>query len=395
VRTDFILPTSSASHADRRLGTSEVSLLLGGDGSVNADGWARCPCPAHAGTGNNLSLRITRDGRLLVRCFSVGCDPDAIRAAIDKLLGTTFSDPWAGVGVGVLGPRPAHLGGVVEATEAAGEAVPIEFPAPTPIEPDRVQPKPRGVPWVVGIKEPKPELTPAEKRRETREKLDRIWSATTKITVGSLAWRYLTWTRGLELGRIPPTLRFHPGLYHWRSGGFGPAMVALVADYVGKPVALHRTWIDPRTTDKAFAPESRLALGPCGGCAVWLAGDQYAEQLLVGEGIETVLSFALLASVDMECSGPVAVWAALSSSGLMTLKVPLRFRKIVVAADNDESSTGMVAAEALVTRLRQRRDVSVKIMLPKRVGSDWNDVLLDQRTRAASINNSDNQGDAL
>ena len=379
----FTSPTSSDLRPQPAWDASSLSLMLGGDGRVGGEGWARAPCPAHGGTGYNLALRLTYGGTLIVRCWSAGCAPDAIRAAIDKVLGTSFSAPSADLGA-TLDPRPAYLSGPGEAKAAGEAAARSAAPAPDfttavrdPLPPARLlqtpATAPAAFPWPLGKPEQTP-VPPAQRRRELREKLNRIWSATTPVTSESLVARYLTETRKITLPVIPRTLRFHPRLYHGPTGMFAPAMVALVLDHSGRAIAIHRTWLDPATLDKAFGADSRMMLGPCHGAAVHLGGDKYAGQLLVGEGIETTLAAGQLAAV-----GPgIAVWAALSTSGLRTLTVPRRFRHAVIAADHDANGAGAEAAEDLAHRLR-RHGIPVDVRMPRTPGSDWNDALLAQR----------------
>lgn len=73
------------------LSGAEISRQLGGDGSVSADGWSRCPCPAHHGTRASLSLELTAPDRLIVRCWSCDCSLAVVLMAIDARLGTSFS----------------------------------------------------------------------------------------------------------------------------------------------------------------------------------------------------------------------------------------------------------------------------------------------------------------
>ena len=114
---NFTSPTSSSPRPQPAWHASSLSLMLGGDGRTSSEGWSRGNCPVHGGVHQSLSLKLTRDSRLICKCWSVGCDPDAIRAAIDELLGTNFANPRAGERLGIPGPRPAHLGGVVEEHE--------------------------------------------------------------------------------------------------------------------------------------------------------------------------------------------------------------------------------------------------------------------------------------
>jgi hypothetical protein len=77
---------------------------------------------------------------------------------------------------------------------------------------------------------------------------------------------------------------------------------------------------------KAPVDPAKMMLGPCRGGAVRLG--PIGDRLMVAEGIETALS-------AMQATGQAA-WAALSTSGLRTLELPVEARDVVVLADGDE-----------------------------------------------------------
>jgi DNA primase len=92
--------------------------------------------------------------------------------------------------------------------------------------------------------------------------------------------------------------------------------------------------------------------------------------LLIAEGIETALS-------AMQATAQPA-WAALSTSGLLTLELPERVRDVVVLADGD--APGEAAAQDAGLRWK-RQGRRVRIARPPR-GFDFNDVL---RGRASLV----------
>jgi hypothetical protein len=187
----------------------------------------------------------------------------------------------------------------------------------------------------------------------------KIWSSTS-AAAGTAAERYLI-SRGITLPP-PPALRFHPGLKH-PTGEFLPAMVALVSGGVdGFSRAIHRTYLAPDGKGKAAASPQRAMLGPCRGGVVRLA--QANESVMVGEGIETCFA-------AMQATGKPA-WAALSTSGLRTLDLPLSIRDITILADGDDA--GEAAAKHAAARWvsEGRR---VRIARPPG-GKDFNDLLL-------------------
>ena len=92
-----------------------------------------------------------------------------------------------------------------------------------------------------------------------------------------------------------------------------------------------------------------------------------AETLLVGEGIETSMS-AMQAMA-------MPAWAALSTSGLKVLMLPVIVRTVVILADNDKNGAGKRAAHAAAERwLAEGRHV--RIAMPPEPGRELNDVLL-------------------
>jgi DNA primase len=105
-----------------------------------------------------------------------------------------------------------------------------------------------------------------------------------------------------------------------------------------------------------------MMLGPCRGGAVRLGNP--ADVLMVGEGVESCLAV-------IQATGRPA-WAALSTSGLRTLELPVEVRDVIVLADADYP--GEVAARDAALRWK-REGRRVRIARPPR-GMDFNDLLL-------------------
>ena len=198
---------------------------------------------------------------------------------------------------------------------------------------------------------------------DATEAARRLWRLCRPVD-GTHAETYLH-ARGLARCRFP-ALRFHPEL-RYREGSAVlrlPALVAAVTGDDGAVRGVQRTWLDPRRPAKANIPSPRKALGRVYGLAVrfGLPADSVAP-LLVGEGIETVLS--LVTAVP-----EITAAAALSAGSLGSFSVPPGCRRLVIARDNDPE--GEQAAERLARR-SARAGLAATVIVPQ--GGDFNDDL--------------------
>lgn len=207
------------------------TIALALDGHKTGNCWM-ARCPAHDDSTPSLSIRETRDGKLLVHCHA-GCEQTAVIVALkDRGL-------WA--------PGSAN--------------VENRYAARSNRAPNRNDDKARTAHalqlWCAGRP---PDDTPVQV--------------------------YLR-SRGIRIG-IPGTIKFHSGLKH-RTGSIWPAMIALVTQgRDNRPIGIHRTYLARDGSGKAPVKPNKMMLGPCRGGAVRLgpAGDP----LMIGEGIETCLA---------------------------------------------------------------------------------------------------------
>jgi hypothetical protein len=205
-------------------------------------------------------------------------------------------------------------------------------------------------------------------QREAEERADRqkrarqaatLWNEAQPIA-GTVAAFYLR-DRAITCA-LPDTLRFHPACFHGPTAKRYPAMVALVEG--GGAFALHRTYVLPDGSGKAAIEPNKMMLGPTAGGAVRLTNGPGG--LFVAEGIETALSLAcgLL-------SGPATIWAALSTSGMQSLRLPPSPGKLTIALDGDPA--GKSASHSLAERATA---LGWRVsLLPAPDGRDWNDIL--------------------
>ena len=192
----------------------------------------------------------------------------------------------------------------------------------------------------------------------------RLWRRCRAVD-GSHAERYLQ-ARGLSRCRFA-ALRFHPEL-RYREGSSVrqfPALVAAVTGDDGEITGVQRTWLDPRSPAKAGIANPRKALGRVYGLAVRFGVPADGAALVVGEGIETVLS--LITAVP-----EIRAAAALSAGSLGAFAPPPGLARLVIARDNDED--GALAAERLARRCA-RTGVPATIVVP--AGNDFNDDLVE------------------
>ena len=204
---------------------------------------------------------------------------------------------------------------------------------------------------------------------DSTEAARRLWRRC-RAVAGSHAERYLH-ARGLLQCRFA-ALRFHPAL-RFREGSTVrrfPALVAAVTgdaddENGGRIFGVQRTWLDPRRPAKAAVAVPRKALGRIHGLAVRFGAPADDAPLVVGEGIETVLSL-------VTALPEIRAAAALSAGSLGAFAPPPGVSRLVIARDNDED--GALAAERLARRCA-RLGIAATLVVP--VGNDFNDDLVD------------------
>jgi hypothetical protein len=174
--------------------------------------------------------------------------------------------------------------------------------------------------------------------------------------------KYLN-TRGCS-GDIPLTIKYHPKLYHRPTESYYPAMVGAVQVWPeSEIIGIHRTYLEHAGLSKALIKPNKMMLGKVNGGVVRLSPP--GKMLVLAEGIETALSVYF--------STGLQTWATLSTSGLMSVKLPPLdiTQEIIIAADND--AAGLKAAHVLKDRLF-KEGYTIRIALPDK-GSDFNDML--------------------
>jgi hypothetical protein len=205
-----------------------------------------------------------------------------------------------------------------------------------------------------------------EKQDRTRQAL-RLWEEAAPFR-GSPAETYLLETR--NIGDLLDTFPFLDQVFAYHPNcPFGgeryACMIALVRDIKSNdPVAIHRTAL---TKDDPPQKISRMSLGPVGGGAIKISpNDEVHTGLMIGEGIETVLS----ASKQFQFK---PVWSLVDKGNLSKFPVLFGIECVTIAIDNDASGDGQRAA-AECSQRQVAAGVEVIATQPKRQ-KDFNDII--------------------
>jgi hypothetical protein len=213
-------------------------------------------------------------------------------------------------------------------------------------------------------------VSPALPPRNDNEKLAfalRLWEEAKPIA-STLAAQYLETVRRIDLAALPAdidqALRFHPRC-PFGSGTYHPCLLALMRNAsTDAPTGIQRT---------ALTPEGqkidRRMLGKAGTVKLWPA--EY--QLVVGEGLETVLAAATrLSYLDVPLR---PAWAALSAPALGAFPVLSSIEQLIILVDHDQP--GELASRTCTVRWQRARRTVVQLK-PDKPGADFNDLVMSE-----------------
>jgi hypothetical protein len=190
------------------------------------------------------------------------------------------------------------------------------------------------------------------------------WDSLIPIRQGYQAANYLH-ARGIDNFIGHRALRCSSAMIH-PEGFFRPVLGARFIHVQQGFCGVQLTYLKGDGSDRERLLEPpRMTYGPIKGGAVWIGRPQLHEEMVVAEGLETCLSAMLL--LNLKCG------AAMCGPHMKDLVFPRSVRKVLIAADNDE--TGRGAAECAANMWRNR-GLKVRISYPETVGKDFNDVLM-------------------
>jgi putative DNA primase/helicase len=285
-----------------------IAKALGG--KKVGDQWL-CRCPAHDDHDPSLAVRDSKDGRLLVYCYT-GCNARDILAALRQR--GLNDDAWRD-------HQPAHF---------------------TPKRPQQ----------------PQRQLLNPDKPRWLFDKFAPI--------EGTPVERYLK-SRGELIAPSSDVLRYAPATpkYPW------PSMVALVTDFAdaSRVLTLHFTDLLPNGYGKApITPNKRTLAGySTRGGIVRLTDDaEVTRRLAVAEGIEKALS--IMTSFLRDHGRVEHVWSALNAGNLAELPVVAGIETLVIYGDANDA--GRRAKDKLAERWLE---AGCEVLSGEPPGSDWDE----------------------
>jgi DNA polymerase bacteriophage-type len=186
---------------------------------------------------------------------------------------------------------------------------------------------------------------------------------------GSIAERYLDEVRHIDVTKLPEnvhrSLRFHPNCVFGPST-YLPCLIALMRDPLSdQPVGIQR--IALKQQNGRIEKIDRRMLGTSGVVKLWPA----TSQLVIGEGLETVLAAATRIPYAGHALTPA--WAALSSQKLGAFPVVAGVERLIILVDHD--AAGRTASDTCTARWNGTGR-TVVALTPKAKGADFNDLVM-------------------
>jgi hypothetical protein len=223
---------------------------------------------------------------------------------------------------------------------------------------------------------PPPREKPAP--RTTTSGARRIWRESVEPR-GTIVERYLR-SGGLELTDVLANrvIRFHRALPYTSRDDLRPAMITLFRNVAaGEGQAIFRTWL---LECDGKIEHVRKSYGPLKATAAMLTPlSEIGDALLIGEGVETVMSALKLGQASTG-------WALGSSVGIQLFEPPPQVKHLIVSGEIDEGHANWTATLKLKARLGDQ--VTVLWKRP-RVGLDANDEVLKCSPKIESIEPED------
>lgn len=200
---------------------------------------------------------------------------------------------------------------------------------------------------------------------QKKEAMKKVWKESKPSQKGDFVDRYLI-GRGIDCD----LKGLRSGVcYDFSSDTHYETMIAVVLNPEGKLSTLHRTFLMDGKKADIESPRKVMPSTIIEGSAVRMGDVLPCGTLGVAEGIETALSAKQMFGVP--------VWSVLNSGMMEKWQPPAEATSIVIFGDNDWSYGGQKSAYALAARLYREGRKGIQVSLPDKIGTDWNDTLLE------------------
>ncbi len=141
-------------------------------------------------------------------------------------------------------------------------------------------------------------------------------------------------------------------------------MLAVIQDSEGNNLTYHATYLqDGKKADVPSPKKIFPPISPISGAFIQLFGD--GSDVVIAEGVETAIAAHEL--TGLPCL------AAISASGMESIKLPDHVKSVMIFGDNDHSYTGQKAAYVLANRLTTQEKIPVVVAINNVRGDDFAD----------------------
>ena len=221
----------------------------------------------------------------------------------------------------------------------------------------------------------------AKTKQASRHLLNELWTTSRELNGSDFVSRYL---HSRKLNLTPQHVKWNTQCYNTQLDCKVPAMIAKVTDNKGKPITLHRTYLNlDGNRDKRVNPDKMLMPGTdsLAGTAIRLfksdGGKLFVPGVLgVAEGIETAMACAQMFGM--------VTWSLINNVLMESWLPPTGAKNIVIYADNDRNFTGQKSAYVLANKLRSL-DLIVKVKTPVEPDTDFADELFNRMDKATDL----------
>lgn len=221
----------------------------------------------------------------------------------------------------------------------------------------------------------------AKTKQASRHLLNELWTTSRELNGSDFVSRYL---HSRKLNLTPQHVKWNTQCYNTQLDCKVPAMIAKVTDNKGKPITLHRTYLNlDGNRDKRVNPDKMLMPGTDSltGTAIRLfksdGGKLFIPGVLgVAEGIETAIACAQMFGM--------VTWSLINAVLMESWVPPAGVKNVVIYSDNDSNFAGQKAAYILANKL-QNLNIIVKVKIPEQTNEDWADVLFNRTDRATDL----------